>query len=255
MIYQAHRGVSTEYPENTMPAFRAAFEQGYGIIETDPIFTVDGQCVLFHDRTTTRTCRDAEGQPVPERVAAEMTYAELTALDAGLYMGEQFRGTKVPLLADALAYIAEKKLHVKLDNKFERFTLEQKLMMFDIVEKSGADAGFTCVKPENIQLVVDRFPNATIHYDGFVDKATLDTVKGLLKNNPLTVWLPLPSHLTSWVKIPMATPEMCRMAKTYGKLGLWILETEEQLHQAEDLGADIIETTGALKPFSLFSTV
>lgn len=248
MIFQAHRGVSTEYPENTIPAFRAAYEQGYRIIETDPIFTSDGQCVLFHDRTILRTCRTPEGEAVQERVAAEMTYGELTALDAGLFMGEQFRGTKVPLLEEALTYIAEKKLHVKLDNKFERFTLEQKITMFDIVERTGVDAGFTCVKPENIQLVVERFPNATIHYDGFVDEETLITVKGLLKNNPLVVWMPLPSHLTSWVKLPMATPEMCRMAKKYGKLGLWILETEEQLRQAEVLGADIIETTGALKP-------
>ena len=248
MIFQAHRGVSTEYPENTMPAFRAAWEQGYKIIETDPIFTADGKCVLFHDRTTTRTCRDAQGQPVEERIAAEMTWAELSALDAGIFMGEAFRGTKVPTLEEALAYIAEKKLHVKLDNKFERFTLEQKQVMFDIVEQSGADAGFTCVKEENIRLVTERFPNATIHYDGYVDEETVVGVKKLLKNNPLVIWLPLPSHLTAWVKIPMATPEMCQMAKKYGKLGLWILETPEQLAQAEALGADIIETTGALKP-------
>ena len=79
----AHRGNVAEYPENTMPAFRAAYEQGYKIIETDPIFTADGQCVLFHDRTVLRTCRTPEGEPVQERVAAEMTYGELTALDAG----------------------------------------------------------------------------------------------------------------------------------------------------------------------------
>lgn len=248
MIFQAHRGVSTDFPENTMPAFQGAWEQGYGIIETDPIFTADGQCVLFHDRTVTRTCRTPEGGPAPERVAAEMTFEELTALDAGLFMGEQFRGTKVPLLSEALAFMAEKKLPVKLDNKFERFTLEQKLTMFDIVERSGVEAGFTCVQEENIRLVAERFPNATLHYDGFVDEETLIRVKSLLKNNPLVVWLPLPSPLTSWVKVPMATPETCRMAKKYGKLGLWILETPEQFREAEALGADIIETTGALKP-------
>ena len=38
------------------------------------------------------------------------------------------------------------------------------------------------------------------------------------------------------------------MVKEYGSLGLWILETEEQLQQAEALGADIIETTGSVKP-------
>ena len=35
---QAHRGVSYEYPENTMVAYEAAIKQGYGIIELDPVF-------------------------------------------------------------------------------------------------------------------------------------------------------------------------------------------------------------------------
>ena len=245
MIYQAHRGVSTEYPENTMPAFRAAYEQGYQIIELDPAFTVDDQCVLFHDKKVGRVCPAA---PNPEQLVAEMTYAELTALDVGLYMGEQFRGTVAPLLEEVLAFAAEKKLHVKLDNKFEKFTPERKELFFRIVERSGADAGFTCAKPESIAQVVERFPDATVHYDGAVDEETLKMVKSLLKRNPMVTWLPLPSHLTSWVKVPLASESLCAMAKQYGQLGLWILETQEQLEEAKRLGADIIETTGALKP-------
>lgn len=249
MIFQAHRGVSTEYPENTMPAFCAAFEQGYPIIETDPVFTVDGFCVLFHDKTIARTCRNADGSLILEdRKVAEMTYDELVSLDAGLFAGEQFRGTHVPLLEEVLAYAAEKKLHVKLDNKFEKFTLEQKMVMFDIVKKSGADVGFTCSGAENISLVAEHFANAVIHYDGCVDEASVKEVKAILKNNPLVVWLALPSHLTEWVKCPTASAELCQMVKQYGKLGLWILETEEQLERARLLGADIIETTGSLKP-------
>lgn len=245
MIYQAHRGVSTEYPENTMPAFLAAYEQGYQIIETDPVFTADGRCVLFHDKTVKRTCQNA---PQPDRLVTEMTYGELLALDAGSYMGARFAGTKVPLLEELLAFAAQKGLHVKLDNKFEKFAPEQKQVFLDIVERSGADAGFTCASPENISLVAERFPGATVHYDGYVDEEKLQTVKGLLKKNPLVVWLPLPSPLTSWVKVPVASADLCKLAKQYGKLGLWILETEEQLARAEVLGADIIETTGTLKP-------
>ena len=116
------------------------------------------------------------------------------------------------------------------------------------MEKSGADAGFTCANPENIALVAERFPKATVHYDGYVDEEKLQAVKSLLRGNPLVVWLPLPSHLTTWVKVPTATKELCGLAKQYGKLGLWILETEAQLARAKALGADIIETTGTLKP-------
>ena len=48
---QAHRGVSTEYPENTMASFEAAVLQGYDVIELDPNYTADGQgfctCGIF----------------------------------------------------------------------------------------------------------------------------------------------------------------------------------------------------------------
>ena len=46
---QAHRGVSTDCPENTMAAFREAVSQGYDVIEFDPKFTRDGEIVVLHD--------------------------------------------------------------------------------------------------------------------------------------------------------------------------------------------------------------
>ena len=249
MLFQAQRGVSTEFPENTMPAFQAALEQGYQVIELDPVFTADGQCVVFHDATVNRTCRTDAGEPLPEgSKVTELTWEQLQALDAGLFMGEAFRGTKVPLLSEALAFGREKNLLIKLDNKFERFEPHLRENFLTIVENSGARVAFTCGKTETIRELAPRFPEAEIHYDGPVDETALETVKGLLRGNPLTVWLPLPSRLTTWVKVPMATPELCRMVKTYGKLGLWILETETQLEEAVSLGADIIETTGSVKP-------
>ena len=57
VLLQAHCGVSTEYPENVMAAFRAACD----LIELDPTFTKDGACVAPHDRTVNRTGRRAAG--------------------------------------------------------------------------------------------------------------------------------------------------------------------------------------------------
>ena len=83
-------------------------------------------------------------------------------------------------------------------------------------------------------------------YRAFLEKVA--EVAALLQNNPYIVWLPLPSPLTSWVKVPLATPELCAMVKRHAKLGIWILDKQEELAQAEALGADIIETTGSVKP-------
>ena len=249
MLFQAHRGVSTEYPENTVPAFEAAARQGYQLIELDPTFTADDECVLFHDHTLNRTCRNADGTEISGEIdPKDLTFAQLRSYDAGIFMGQQFKGTRVPLLREVLELAARENLEVKIDNRFEHFTPAQQEKLFDIVAASGANAGFTCTKTETIEKVVARFPDCPIHYDGGVDEETVKKLSTMLKNNPFTVWAPLPSHLTTWVTVPFATPQLCAMIKQYARLGIWILETPEQLHQAEALGADVIETTGSLKP-------
>lgn len=249
MRFQAHRGVSTEFPENTMPAFAASVAQGYQVIELDPLFTADGECVTFHDATVNRTCRREDGKPFEEDVqATQLTFAQLQNLDAGIFMGEQFRHTRVPLLSQVLAYAAQAGIVVKIDNRFADFPQWQQEKLFDIVAASGVKAAFTCKNLEITETVVARFPDAEIHYDGYVDEEKILAVKSLLKNNPYTVWLALPSELTSWVRVPTATAELCAMVRRHAQLGLWILERQEQLEQAITLGADIIETTGALKP-------
>ncbi len=56
----AHRGYSSRYPENTMPAFQAAVDLGYGYVETDVHATSDNVVVAFHDSTLDRV-GDAKG--------------------------------------------------------------------------------------------------------------------------------------------------------------------------------------------------
>lgn len=137
---------------------------------------------------------------------------------------------------------------VKIDNRFADFPVWQQDKLFAIVKESGIDAGFTCKNPEITQKVLGHFPNAAIHYDGYVDEETVLQIKNLLNGNRFIIWLPMPSPLTSWVKVPLATPELCNMVKRHGELGLWILETKEQAAEAAALGADFIETTGSIKP-------
>ena len=52
-VNHAHRGLHTKdktVPENSLPAFRAAAEAGYGV-ELDIQLSRDGQVVVFHDDT------------------------------------------------------------------------------------------------------------------------------------------------------------------------------------------------------------
>ncbi|NYJ74974.1 glycerophosphoryl diester phosphodiesterase [Allobranchiibius huperziae] len=53
-IAMAHRGFSRDGLENSMAAFRAAVDLGYGYVETDVHATADGVLVAFHDSSLDR---------------------------------------------------------------------------------------------------------------------------------------------------------------------------------------------------------
>jgi glycerophosphoryl diester phosphodiesterase len=96
----AHRGESADAPENTMAAFRLAWERKVGTIELDVHLTRDGELVVCHDPDTKRTTG-------VDRKIKESTAAELRALDAGRWKGERWAGEKIPSLGEALETIPE----------------------------------------------------------------------------------------------------------------------------------------------------
>lgn len=251
IMLQAHRGVSTDCPENTMAAFKAAVAQGYDVIELDPKFTRDNQCVILHDRTLRRTARDEKGGEVDFSIA-DITLDEARAYEYGSWFGEAFAGEALPLFSEVLAYAREQGMPLKIDNVIESFSPEQTDILLDLVEQAdmGHLAGFTCVSPDYIARVVSRFPEAVIHYDGPVDEGRLSAVKAALKDNPLVVWLPYPNKLTSWCKTPCASPERAELVRRLGaRLGLWIIEDNGELEDAcARFKPDVVETTGAIKP-------
>ncbi len=75
-------------PENTLRSFVAAQQAGLDVIELDLHLSKDGALVVLHDTDVDRTT-DGTG-PV-----AEMTLAELRALDAG-------RGERIPVFEEVL---------------------------------------------------------------------------------------------------------------------------------------------------------
>lgn len=254
---QAHRGVSTENPENTMSAFLSAVRQGYDWIEVDPAVTADKKIVTLHDKTINRTARYPDGGILPEeKLVGDMTYDQLMQLDFGLSFSPKFRGEKLPLLSQLLALAEEAGIGVKLDNKIFQFSPEERKILFQEIRRFHAKVAFTCPTVEAAADVSLLFPESEIHFDGAVDKPTLPSLSRIVPRERLTVWLPYRCAGTSWVKVPFATPELAALVKQYGKLGIWILNDVDQLHEAvETLQADIVETAGELKPLGSVGTI
>lgn len=95
----AHRGASAYAPENTMEAFALAVEQGADVIELDAHLTRDGEVVVMHDDRVDRTTSGA-GE------VRALSLTELRTLDAGGWFGPQWRGARVPTLAEVLERFA-----------------------------------------------------------------------------------------------------------------------------------------------------
>ncbi|HEY0663290.1 MAG TPA: glycerophosphodiester phosphodiesterase, partial [Thiobacillaceae bacterium] len=104
----AHRGAAHDAPENTLAAFRLAWQQGADGVEGDFHLTRDGEIVCIHDPVTLRTA----GEPWK---VAEATLADLRQLDVGSWKGERWRGTRIPTLREVLATVpAGKRIFIEI---------------------------------------------------------------------------------------------------------------------------------------------
>jgi glycerophosphoryl diester phosphodiesterase len=98
----AHRGASSERPENTLPAFELAIAQHADVVECDVRATSDGALLVLHDATVDRTTSGTGA-------LREMTAAQARALDAG-------DGERIPRLAEVLE-LARGRVRVNVDLK------------------------------------------------------------------------------------------------------------------------------------------
>jgi glycerophosphoryl diester phosphodiesterase len=115
-----HRGYRHKYPENTLLAFRKAFEYKAAGIELDVQKTGDGHYVVIHDETVDRVT-NGSGR------VGEMDLKSLQKLDAG-------SGEKIPLFTELLDIIPSGGI-VNVELKNETLTLEDGKPLMDILKK------------------------------------------------------------------------------------------------------------------------
>lgn len=105
LILLAHRGDSRVAPENTLPAFESALKLGVDLVELDYHQSADGVPVVFHDKELDR-CSDACARWGGQKILlASRNWSDLCQLDAGRWYGEQFAGTRLATLEQALSLI------------------------------------------------------------------------------------------------------------------------------------------------------
>ncbi|MBR2769647.1 MAG: glycerophosphoryl diester phosphodiesterase membrane domain-containing protein [Solobacterium sp.] len=108
-MIMAHRGYSEIAPENTMPAFEAAYDAGVKAIELDVQMLKDGTIIVMHDDNFERTCG-------VNKNVWDATYDEVKKYDAGKLFSSEFEGTRVPTLEEVIKY-CKGKLFINIEIK------------------------------------------------------------------------------------------------------------------------------------------
>lgn len=106
----AHRGAPRLAPENTLPAMRAAAEQGANWVEIDVKITKDSRPVIIHDDKVDRTTNGTG-------YVAGLTFDEIRALDARNGFGEQFAGVQIPTLEELIETVLALDVGLQLELK------------------------------------------------------------------------------------------------------------------------------------------
>ena len=212
----AHRGASGTLPENTLPAYALAVEQGADMIEIDLHHTRDGAIVVTHDAELERIGGRGE--------VGDASLAEVRALDAG-------GGAQVPTL----------------DETLDRFAAQ---VPFNLEIKRGSRGDYPDLVEAALQAVVSRGQLERTLFSSFYDtvlqslrRAAPEARIGcLLSPREEAGWLERARSLGAEAVNPsivLASPELVRTAHAEGlAVYVYTVDEPEDMRRLLDAGVD-----------------
>lgn len=137
-IMISHRGAASLAPENTLVSIREAISQGAQFIEVDVRRSADGILSLMHDQTVNRTT-NGHGR------ISELSWEEVSQLDAGSSFSPEFKGEPVPSLDSVLELIKESPANLVLEVKQPSLYPGIELQIAEAIQKSNLNDRITVV--------------------------------------------------------------------------------------------------------------
>ncbi len=155
MLFVAHRGESLEAPENTLAAFRLAWQRRCRCIECDVRRTSDGEIVCMHDPSTLRTTG-------VDYVVERTPYSKLWRLDAGSWKDPEWIGEAIPLLSEVLYEMpADGRIFIELKSSSD--ILEPLFEVIDKAQVSFWQIRLIAFDFETIKRAQALFPAVKVH--------------------------------------------------------------------------------------------
>ncbi len=223
----AHRGASAYAPENTLPAFRLALDQGAQGIELDVQRTADGVLVVIHDETIDRTS-NGFGKVV------NLTLEDLRRIDfSNGFIGH--RNVRIPTLHEVLDLIADTgaRFNVELKNAVEPYPGMELEAAAMVAEAGLSDrvvfSSFNHPSLANLRDVVAPSHIGVLYSDGLY--------------NPWQYahWVGAGALHPDWTALWQ--PDYVWLAHEAGiKVNTWTVDEEKDVAHALEIGVDALMT-------------
>jgi glycerophosphoryl diester phosphodiesterase len=235
----AHRGASGDYPENTLPAFKAASEAGAPYLELDVHLTHDGEVVVCHDDTLTRTA----GQ---DGVIREMTFEKIRHADAGYGFSSSqagnfpFRGQgiQIPMLREVLTAFSQHRFIVELKHGGELVRATVEIVRQAQMSRRVLIASEHQEPIEQIRTIAPDLPtNMPTQETGLFMMSLAPDAPDYV---PLGDALQVPPEYHSW---KLVTPESVKAAHKAGiEVHVWTVDDPVEMRALLAIGVDGILT-------------
>lgn len=228
----AHRGVCKNVPENTLPAFDLAIQNGADAIEFDLRRTRDGVLIAFHDRTlkrlTGKHCQVREAQ------ISDLTYRHLCQVPLGIATSPAYRTSSVCTPEEIFShYKGRTRFHLDLKIagiETQLISLIQTYGLEEVCELTSKDARV-------LKRIKQTDPRLTTFLLISSPHSLLSLIKSSLSGK-------IPAEIDGYsIKSCYVTSSLVRRLHRHGKtVYVWTVNSASEVQRMYNLGVDGIIT-------------
>jgi glycerophosphoryl diester phosphodiesterase len=222
ILVHGHRGARARRPENTLPAFRYAIEQGVDVLELDVAVTKDNVPVVSHDPLINATICSGPKTGIPIHT---LTLAELHEYDCGAKQNPAF-ATQVPVPGTRVP---------TLDEVFD--LSKGTTVQFNVETKIFADHPEYTPGPEPFtQLILDLVRKHGIEKRVILQSFDPRTLRVMKKLDPSI-------RRAALFEVEREWPEVAREFEATHMSPLYSLVTKERVSWAHGTGLEVVPWT------------
>ncbi len=222
-----------EAPENTLPAYIKAWDQGVDAVELDVRETKDKRLICIHDDSLARVSES-------EYAISQETLASLKTVDVGIFRSKKFANTKIPLLKEAFDCKPEKsKIFVEIKPSKISFGELNEMVETNVISKLNTH--FLGFYPNVVEGLNKRFdiPATLSVIPAFFDYDYVKIRSLLEKSNSFGI----SQHMDS-----KKSMNLIKKFKDEGKYCIaWTVNNKKYMRDLIEIGVDAIITDNPKK--------